>query len=69
MARFSVQLIKEHIGETYVVIYESEYRGEALRTLGRWAGDIGLRFNWYDAAAMAGRIRQQADKEKLCRGR
>ena len=34
--------------ERYVVVYETESRGDAVRQLGRWALDDSLRFGWKD---------------------
>jgi len=44
--------------ERFVVVCTPETRGEAMRTLGRWASDPELSFNWYDAAAMSKDIRE-----------
>jgi hypothetical protein len=47
--------------ERYIVMYAERYTGEALRTIGRWASDPDLSFNWDDAAATAQRMRQNAE--------
>ena len=46
-------------GERYVIMYKAETRAEALRTLGRWASDNRLPFNWADAISAARGIREQ----------
>jgi len=43
--------------EQYVVLYTERYRKEALRTLGRWAANPDLSFNWRDVAELSKRIR------------
>lgn len=44
--------------ERYVILYTDAQRGEAMRTLGRWASDPGLAFTFYDAAVLGGKIRK-----------
>lgn len=36
--------------ERYVIAYDHDSRRDALHTLGRWANDKRLSFNWVDAA-------------------
>ena len=50
--------------ERYVLLFDDEHRDEALRTLGRWACDPGLSFDWLDAVKLSVRI-----KEEACRGK
>jgi hypothetical protein len=49
---------KEATGETYALLWKQDTITEALRTLGRWASNTELSFNWYDAALLAQKIRQ-----------
>lgn len=53
--RYVAVLVKGR--EKYVFVYDVAHRGEALRTLGRFAVDPGLSFTWYDAAVLSQRIR------------
>ena len=46
--------------ERYVFLYDDENRPETLRTLGRFASDPDLSFNWYDAAVLSQRIRAES---------
>jgi len=46
--------------ETYVFLYSDESRVELLRTLSRYAANPSLTFNWYDAAVLSQKIRQEA---------
>lgn len=50
--------------ERYILLFDDEHYGEALRTLGRWACNPGLSFDWYDAVKLSVRI-----KEEACRGK
>ncbi len=43
--------------QRYVLLFEDARRGEALRTLGRWAGNPSLDFTWCDGAVLAQRIK------------
>ena len=43
--------------ERYVLLFDDARRGEALKTIGRWAGNPELDFTWYDAAVLTPRIR------------
>ena len=51
-------------GEVYVFLYDDEHRREALRTLGRFATEPELRFDWYDAAKLSARIRKDDEERK-----
>ena len=44
--------------ERYVFLFDDDNRGEALRTLGRYASNPELSFSWYDAAVLSQKIRQ-----------
>ncbi len=44
--------------ERYVLLFDDAHRGEALRMLGRWAGNPELDFTWCDFATLAWRIKQ-----------
>lgn len=60
-----MSIIIYHRGaERYVLLFDDEHQGEALRTLGRWACDPGLSFDWFDAVKLSMRI-----KEEACRGK
>ncbi len=48
-------LIKK--GENYVFLFTDEKRADVLRTLGRFANDKELDFNWYDAAMLSQKVR------------
>lgn len=50
--------------ERYIFLFTDENRGEALRTLGRYASDPELTFTWYDAAVLSQKIRQTAPADK-----
>lgn len=50
--------------ERYVLLFDDEHQDDALRTLGRWACDPGLAFDWFDAVKLAREI-----KEEACRGK
>ena len=43
--------------ERYVIAFSEANRAEALKTLGRWASDPELNFDWYSAAVLSQRIR------------
>ncbi|MBX3424074.1 MAG: hypothetical protein KF688_00215 [Pirellulales bacterium] len=47
--------------ERYVFLFEDSQRAEALRTLGRFASNPELSFNWYDAAVLSQKIRTGAE--------
>lgn len=44
--------------ERYIFLFNDENRGEALRTLGRYASNGELSFSWYDAAVLSQKIRK-----------
>ena len=44
--------------ERYVFLFDDEHRGDALRTLGRFASNPELSFTWYDAAVLSQKVRQ-----------
>jgi hypothetical protein len=48
--------------ERYVFLYDDANRSEALRVLGRYASNPELSFNWYDAAVLSQKIRQESQK-------
>lgn len=52
--------VAERQGEYYAVYYTDRERGEALRTLGRWASDPDLSFTWRDAAAVVERMKEES---------
>lgn len=43
--------------ERYIFLFDDEKKGEALRTLGRYASDTKLSFSWYDAAVLSQKVR------------
>lgn len=43
--------------ERYVLMFDAANRAEALRMLGRWAGDPQLSLTWYDCAILSKEIR------------
>ena len=60
-----MSIIIYHRGnERYVLLFDDEHQDDALRTLGRWACDPGLSFDWLDAVKLAREI-----KEEACRGK
>jgi hypothetical protein len=48
--------------ERYVFLYDDASRSETLRVLGRYASNPELSFNWYDAAVLSQKIRQESQK-------
>ena len=54
---YVVALAKQ--AEQWVIAYTPQCRAEALRTLGRWAADPRLSFEWSDAALLATKIREE----------
>ncbi len=48
--------------ERYVILFDDDQRGEALRTLGRYASNPELSFSWYDAAVLSQKVRNLAKK-------
>jgi hypothetical protein len=55
--------------ERYVFLYDDQNRIETLRTLGRYAADPQLSFNWYDAAVLSKKIREMAYEVETERAR
>lgn len=53
--------------ERYIFLYDDSQRAEALRMLGRHASNPELSFNWYDAAVLSQRIRQEARQQQRAR--
>lgn len=47
---------KDATGETYALLWRQETITEALRTLGKWASNPELSFNWRDAFTMSSSI-------------
>ena len=43
--------------ERYLFLFNDENKGEALRTLGRYASNSELSFSWYDAAVLSQKVR------------
>ncbi len=54
--------------ESHVFIFRDEDRAEVLRTLGRFASNPELNFDWYDAAKLSQRVRGEAGKYDRMRG-
>jgi len=50
--------------ERYVLLFDDEHQDDALRTLGRWACNPGLSFDWFDAVKLAKKVREEACKGK-----
>lgn len=50
--------------ERYIFLFNDKHRGEALRTLGRFATNPELSFTWYDAAVLSQKIRQVTDRRE-----
>lgn len=48
-------------GERYVFLYDDKSADQLLKTLGQYAADPELNFNWYDAAVLSQRIRKLRD--------
>lgn len=57
-----IALAKGH--EKYIFIFRDEYRGELLRTFGRYASDPKLSFTWYDAAIMSNKLRKYEESRE-----
>lgn len=56
--------------ERYVFLYDDESPETLLQTLGQFATDGELSFNWYDAAVLSQRVRklrEQAEDERANR--
>lgn len=52
-----VALRRKSTGETYVFIFLNHQVNKTLRRIGRMASDPSLKFNWYDCAVVAKKIR------------
>lgn len=50
--------------ERYIFLFNDAHRGEALRTLGRYASNPELSFSWYDAAVLSQKIRQVTEQRE-----
>ena len=50
--------------ERYIFLFSDRHRAETLRTLGRYASNSELSFNWYDAAVLSQKVRQTANRDK-----
>jgi hypothetical protein len=44
--------------ERYIFLFDDSQRSDALRVLGRYASNVELSFNWYDAAVLSQKVRQ-----------
>lgn len=51
--------------ERYVFLYEDSQRAQALRTLGRFASNPELSFNWYDAAVLSQKLRNAVPEGEI----
>jgi len=52
--------------ERYIFLFDDAHRGEALRTLARYASNPELSFTWWDAAVGSQKIREQTvDKSRF----
>lgn len=50
--------------DKYVFIYTEPNSGEVLRTIGRFAANPELSFDWFDAAKISKRVREEAKEAK-----
>lgn len=55
-----VALVKD--GQRYVFVYDEASTTKLMQTLGRYAADPELNFNWYDAALLSQKIRRLQSK-------
>jgi hypothetical protein len=55
-------LIKD--GQKYLWYYTDEYRDETLRQIALFAAHEELNLNWYDAAKLSKKIRQQPQEQR-----
>ncbi|MEQ8836814.1 MAG: hypothetical protein RID07_08420 [Lacipirellulaceae bacterium] len=51
--------------ERYVFLYEDSQRAKTLRTLGRFASNPELSFNWYDAAVLSQKLRNNVPSKEI----
>lgn len=54
------RMIYQRDGEVYVVTYPANRPELALRTVGGWAGNRELAFDWLDAFRVTGGVRRHA---------
>lgn len=52
--------------EQYIFLFDDDHRADCLRTLGRFASDPDLSFDWYMAAVLSSRIRKL---DEVCVGK
>lgn len=45
--------------ERYIFLFDDRHKSECLRTLGRFASNHELSFDWYDAAKLAQAVRER----------
>jgi hypothetical protein len=57
-----IRLIKD--GHSYIFRYTDEYRDETLRQIALFAAHEELNLNWYDAAQLSQKIRQQPQNQR-----
>ena len=50
--------------ERYVFMYEDHQASAILRTFGRYASDPALSLNWYDAAVLSQKVREQRPRPR-----
>lgn len=48
-----VAMVRRSTNEKYVIIFDRHRKSDALRQIGRWAGNPDLSLTWNDAAYMA----------------
>lgn len=51
--------------ERFILMFDDEHITEAYRTLGRWASNPELRFDWLDAVKCSAKIRRIGYEECL----
>ena len=51
-----LSLVKD--GESYMFLYVDTEIAEVLRQFGRFAANVDLNFNWFDAAVMSQRMKE-----------
>ena len=51
-------------GQKYVWNYTDEYRDETMRQIALFAAHEELNLNWYDAAQLSQKIRQQPQNQR-----
>jgi hypothetical protein len=50
--------------ERYVFVYDDDSRADLIDMFRQWAADPHLTFNWFDAAVLTEKARQQAIEAK-----